>query len=436
MTRRSRPLGVALLVGLLAGLGWLTTAGDPAGVARLEAASQRVLAGLGFPGPTFPVFPDGRGALLPLEDPSGHALDALHRALERAERGRGQARLAFFGGSHTASDHYTGWVRDALQARFGDAGHGFVPMAPIVSHQWAWGMRIDAAEGFEARQVGRKRPQVDRYGLAGAVYVGFEPGAFAAVQSDTWGRGRWADTVELLYDRRPGGGRFEVRLDGRVWETLSAQSDVPRTGRFSARLSDGPHRLEVRVLGGGDVPLFGALFERARPGVVVDNLGLIGAKARHLLLWDEASFRALLVARKPDLVAFAYGNNESTDAHLGIEDHRRDLEAALRRVRRALPHASCVLMGPTDRPRRTRRGLAARPVVEAISGMTRAVALAHGCAFFDTLGMMGGLGGGARWRGYDPPWLGDDLQHLTREGYHFWGYALHRALLAGYRKSE
>lgn len=70
--------------------------------------------------------PDALGVTTPIEDPSGHALDALHAALSRADRGEGQARLLFYGGSHTAGDHYTGRMREALQAYFGDAGHGFV----------------------------------------------------------------------------------------------------------------------------------------------------------------------------------------------------------------------------------------------------------------------------------------------------------------------
>lgn len=47
-----------------------------------------------------------------IEDPSGHALDAFYVALRRAEAGEGQARVLFYGGSHTAGDFLTGRMRD------------------------------------------------------------------------------------------------------------------------------------------------------------------------------------------------------------------------------------------------------------------------------------------------------------------------------------
>lgn len=377
--------------------------------------------------------PGELGRDVSLEDPSGHALDALHAALRRADAGEGQARLLFYGGSHTAGDLYLGRMREVLQRRFGDAGHGFVPLVPVVHRHWAWGVRIDEAEGFEVQQVGFKRREVDRYGLAGVAFETDEPEAFAAVQSDHWGNGRFASRLELLYDRRPGGGRFEVWLDGRRVDTLDASAEPAAGARRVYAVSDGPHRLEVRARGDGPVTVFGVVMERARPGVLVENLGLVGSKARHHLLWDAALWRDLFVARDPDLVALAYGNNEATDTHLAIEDHEAHLRALMARLREAAPEASCLLIGPTDRPRALEDGtLEPRPVVAELSEMQRRVAADVGCAFFDTLAFMGGLGAGIDWLRHDPPYLQADRQHLTREGYLRWGEALTRALLEDY----
>src|SRR5262245_33909530 len=85
----------------------------------------------------------GRDPALPgrpisIQDRDGHSMDALHAALQRAHAGGGQARLLFWGASHTASDLYTGYVRAALQQSLGDAGHGFVipvPPWPAYRHQ-------------------------------------------------------------------------------------------------------------------------------------------------------------------------------------------------------------------------------------------------------------------------------------------------------------
>ena len=58
---------------------------------------------------------------------------------------------------------------------------------------------------------------------------------------------------------------------------------------------------------------FGAVVESDKPGVVFDTLGLNGARMVTALAWDETSFRAELAHRVPDVVAIAYGTNESQD---------------------------------------------------------------------------------------------------------------------------
>ena len=369
-----------------------------------------------------------------IEDPTGSALHTFHRALRRAERGQGVASVVVYGGSHTAGDLYTGRMREVLQARFGDAGHGFVPMVPVITDHWAWGMVIDEAEGFEVMQVSYKRREVFRYGLAGAAFLADEPDAFAAVTSDHWGNGRQASRIDLLYDRLPAAGHLEVWLDGRHAETLDASAAAPTPGLRSFELSDATHRVEVRAAGDGPVTVFGVVEQRGdQPGVLVHNLGLVGAKARHQLLWDEELWAHYFTRLAPDLVVFSYGNNETTDTHLSIADHERQLREALGRVSRATPDASCLLVGPTDRPRELEDGtLEAREIVLELTEMQRRVARDLGCGFFDTLAFQGGLGAGIVWLQHEPPYLRPDRQHLSRYGYRRWGEALLRGLLAGY----
>ena len=56
------------------------------------------------------------GIATPIEDASGHALDRFHEALRRAESGEGQARVIWWGASHTAPDRYVGGVRRSFSA--------------------------------------------------------------------------------------------------------------------------------------------------------------------------------------------------------------------------------------------------------------------------------------------------------------------------------
>ncbi|MEQ9080995.1 MAG: GDSL-type esterase/lipase family protein [Sandaracinaceae bacterium] len=427
--RVSHGIGLALLL-TSGAVAWRALSAEPPRAVPPPPAAAAPPAS----GPTLEELLRAEGELgedVAMESPD--ALAHFHDALARAEAGEGQARVLVYGGSHTAGDLYVGRMREALQARFGDAGHGFLPLVPWVDNHWAWGMRVDEAEGWGIETVGFKHRDVARYGLAGAAYETDEAGAFAAVEADTWGNGRQASRVEVLYDRQPGGGALEVWIDGRLVETLDTASDPPEAGRAVYDVSDATHRLEVRAVGDGPVTVYGAVMERAAPGVLVENLGLVGSKARHQLLWDAELWRALFVTRRPDLVALAYGNNETTDTHLSIAEHEAHLRAVMTRITEAAPEASCLLLGPTDRPRVTEDGeLAAREVVGALTAMQRRVAEAFGCAFFDTLAFQGGLGGGIAWLGHDPPYMRSDRQHLSREGYLRWGEVLTRALLDGY----
>ncbi len=367
-----------------------------------------------------------------MDDSSGRALDGLHAALARAGRGEDVVRIAVYGGSHTASDHYTGRMRELLQQRFGDAGHGFAPLVPVVERQWRWGVRIDA-EGFGVVQVGLKHADVARYGMHGVSFQADDEGAFAVVESDTWGSGRFASRISVLYDRRPGGGSFEIWIDGRRVEAVETAAPTPESGTSVHEVSDGPHRVEVRARGDGPVVVFGVLLDRDTPGVQVENLGLVGAKLRHQLFWDEGSWRDFFAPRRPDLIALAYGTNEVEDTHLTLAHQEERMRAAIARLRTGAPEASCLVIGPTDRlRRRADGGLEPEPRLGEIAEMQRAVARDVGCAFFDTLRFQGGPGAGIRWIEERPPAMRDDLVHLTPLGYRRWADALVDALLRGY----
>jgi hypothetical protein len=94
---------------------------DESGVLEAVRAGQRMGPKLLQPPPN-----DELGLDIAIEDRDGKSMEALHRALARAAAGEGQARLAFYGASHVASDLFTGHIRRELQTRYGDAGHGFL----------------------------------------------------------------------------------------------------------------------------------------------------------------------------------------------------------------------------------------------------------------------------------------------------------------------
>ena len=381
--------------------------------------ARRVIAGL-------PAEPDdGLTVPTPIEDPSGHALDALHRALARAARGEGRARLVFYGGSHTASDLYTGEIRARLQGEFGDAGHGFVLVQPPIDRYWQWGARVIPGDGWDEASPDPKRMGIEPYGLTGI--------AFDAI-GDAWARVETerapASRLELAYLAQPGGGSVEITVDSDV-HVIRTEAASARAAVHVVAVPDGQHAMELRTLGDGPVRLFGVALEREQSGVIVDQLGLAGAKARHMGLWDEEVWSALLAWRRPDLIALSYGNNEGDDHHLTLDAHVRHFEAAIERVQRHFPEASCLVIAPSDRQLDEGEGWHTPELIHALHQAQRRIARERGCAFFDTIAWQGGPGAVERWIAAEPPLERDDRIHFTELGYRRFGRALVRGLLEG-----
>jgi len=376
---------------------------------------------------------DKLGLDIAIEDRDGNSMKALHRALARAATGEGQARLVFFGASHVASDLFTGYIREELQSRYGDAGHGFV----VPVHPWRTYRHRDIeiesdGKRWKTHRIKVGDTEVERVGIAGLAMESTRTGSFGAVTTATEGEtGHTASFFELYYMSQPRGGDIDVLIDGRQARRISTHSPKTSTGYATFRVPDAPHRFEIRTLSKRPVWLFGLAVERDRPGVIVDTLGINGSRARYQLLWDDSIFREQLRRRKPDLVVLAYGTNESGDDS-PIEDYERDLRAVVQRVRETVPEASCLLIGPSDRPMQVEeRVFEDRARTMRLIEVQHRVALDLGCGFFDLVAFQGGALSMVQWAANDPAYASQDHIHYSRLGYQRLGEVLLAALLDG-----
>ena len=391
------------------------------------------------------------GLRVPIYDPSGHALAGLHRALRRAENDQGKARLVFYGASHVASDLFTGRIRRALQARFGDGGPGFVmPVKPWPFYRRDGLSFVGDFRRWESHRIRATSLDVGSYGLYGVAVEAEQSGAWGAVEpaiADPSVPGVKASHYELYYLEQPDGGDLDVLIDGQqvgsISTALPSSTDVATSGpdgfigaaayeRFD--VGDGAHRFEVRVRGNGKVRVFGVAAERDESGVIVDALGINGARARYHLLWEESLYRQHLAHRDPDLVVLAYGTNESGDDDVPIEIYEARERQVIERVRSTVPRASCLLIGPSDYPVRDRRAGTAtdRPRTAELIDVQKRMAEEYGCGFFDLVAFMGGPLSMMEWAAHEPAYGARDHLHFTRVGYERLGDVLVGAMLRGY----
>ncbi len=372
-----------------------------------------------------------RAANGPLEhSESGSALVALPhffqalRELETKRRNR-PVRLAWLGDSHTAADFWTDEVRAQLQARFGNAGPGFFHLG-LKAYRHS-SLRFEQT-GSWSREPSppslRSRSGDGVFGLGGIRTFAHSAGARFEVspepnlmlESANWRvRLRLAptDAVEL----EAGEERYILRGTPRdeVQEQVLA-------GRPSVSL-------KVRVVNGTPRFLGGAL-EASAPGVILDTLGVDGARVETALAWEEAAWKRELVEREPSLLVLAYGTNEVFD-NLAPRAYAEQYARLVQRARAASPALDCLIIGLPDAL--TPEGQP-HPRVPEIGKVQEEAAERLGCAFFDARAAMQREGGFLGWLAANPKLAKTDGIHLTISGYHLLGARTAEALLAGYEQ--
>jgi lysophospholipase L1-like esterase len=349
----------------------------------------------------------------PLRAPElSHFFSALE-ALERHERSE-SVRVLWFGDSHTAADYLTGAVRSALTRHYGSGGPGFVRLgvAPY-RHDLATLNRIGRFR-LEPDPPSRRSLSDDGvFGLggiralpnAGPVKMTLKVGSHAAL-----GQLKFRLLFEL-----PEAAAFHVSVGERaLLVSDAAQAErVPGSPILRLELTAEPNSMLTIEVRRGRPRFYGVIVERVQPGVVLDTLGIDGARVATALAWGEASFIAEVAARRPELVTLAYGTNEAFDEQ-NVEAYDRQLSDLLGRLRRGAPAADCLVLGPPD-------ALASngetQPRVALISNVYERVATRLGCAFESAQALMGGPGAFGTWLREDPPLSRPDRIHLTPRGY-------------------
>jgi hypothetical protein len=370
---------------------------------------------------------------VPLLDPTGKALDGFFEALARTDRREPGAitRIAHFGDSIIVSDYVSGTLRRKLQSAFGDAGHGFVLMANAWPAYFHNDVSRYATAGFNVSRIVGPYAADGFYGLGG-VSFNTPPNVLSRVGTAEAGEyGRNVSSFTLYYLEQPGGGSLDISVDGGPVTSLSTAGSVVASKTHTIEVRDGSHQLTLQTRHGTS-RLFGVVLERGGPGVVLDALGVQGARIRFMDKQDDRHWADQLRLRSPQLLVYQFGANESADGFLyPMADYYRTMRDVLEQGVRALPRSSCLVVGAMDRAAKVGDEIVSLRVMPELLENQKRAALDAGCAFFDTWTAMGGARSMPRWvkKG-----LGQaDLTHPTSVGAEIIGTWLYRALMASYR---
>jgi lysophospholipase L1-like esterase len=346
--------------------------------------------------------------------------------------GAGVTRILHYGDSVITSDYVSGTMRRKMQARFGDAGHGFI----LAAKGWEWYFHNDVSlygtEGWTANRITGPLAKDGMYGLGGVVFHA-TPGASATFGPASMGDyGRKVGRYDLYYLEHPQGGDLELKVTGGTPEVLSTKGDAIVSRVKSIEVPDGDAKFVVRSLGKGDNKVFGVALERNQRGVTYDALGALGARAK---LWDPMNaehWKEQMALRKPALIVIQFGTNESEDGGVNVPEYEKTLGGLIDKLREAAPNASILVAAPLDRAVRSNGELKSDRTLVKIVGIQERVAQEKKVAFWNAWKAMGGEGAMGKWLNAKPQLCSGDLTHPTPAGAEVLGDLFYKALTSGY----
>ena len=371
--------------------------------------------------------------------PKSEWIKKLHATLETASRER-VARIGLWGGSHIAAEFFSSEVRQALQERYGAGGAGHinllygrpglnVPVSAFCrSGEWR--------EELPPRTV--NSPKI----IAGlGLYAMTSMTSNAALEVDLRSiHAKYrAQQVTLHFLHQPEGGSFELIVDGEPLTIIDTQGPQA-VGSVDIKSALPMSRIEMRVTESKPVTLLG-LFSEDHQGAVLDNFGIAGAAGNYWRSVEPDFFKAALTDRIYDAVILAYGTNDVTGKTWNPERYRQGYRQTLIAMRAAFPQAACILIPPGDRVTRftvkkivkvktnkrktvnktqvtTHFDLQTYPARHAqAAAIQRELSDEYQCMVWDMSLVMREMGGAYGLMKRSPPWMSNDLIHLTPAGY-------------------
>lgn len=376
-------LGLALLILLLPGcspVAAVNTAGKPAAT------------------PTRPQVNQGDGNLA--------LLAGKFKAANRAA-----VNIVQFGDSHTAADLFSGEMRRLLQAQYGDGGIGLVAATPVPGTRYEQVMLKTAKRQWEL--VSARNQQSSQFPLGG--YLSVPLAAKPSVRIEAREPSAQRYRVSALYQARESTSLLLSDSRSHNRRLLAATAGQWRFGPVVNNLGL-PLDLTLdsrpgTVLGGW------YLQGQKNAGVIYSALGINGARLDVQNKW-QPGWEATLKSLHPDLVVLAYGTNEAFDDTLDLTLYQAQLQQTLEQLRRNLPRAVLLLVGPPDsiKQRKAHSCTARQPQqLAAIVRIQREAARQANALFWDWQAYMGGPCSIAAWQAQGL--ARGDLVHLSADGY-------------------
>lgn len=278
-------------------------------------------------------------------------LDKLRQAATAAQNpAQGPLSIVQIGDSHTAGDMFTNGWRKRWQAEYGSGGRGMTAVGRPYQGYLTWGVTATQSPDWSGNAIFGKQRVANGplLGLSGFVATAQHTGAWAQLSADSPGFS--FDRFSLCGLTGPDKGAVRIATTGYApSHEYSFTAETPGSTCFTLATPTLSTAVSVTTLDDRPVSLTSWSSTRAKGGIILANLGVVGARLAHFSRNDDRVLATELRQAAPDLLVVAFGTNEGFDPSLKIDEAEYVLRSQIARLRQAMGHdVPILLIGPPD----------------------------------------------------------------------------------------
>lgn len=373
-----------------------------------------------------------RKKLLNLQFAQGaHFLPHFYQSLIDLQNGkRNKVRVLHYGDSQIEGDRITSFIREKFQAEFGGTGPGMLPLMQFIPNI---SISQEQSENWLRYTIfGRKDTTVEhnKFGLRG-IFSRFTPyskdtnyaalpivKAWVELSPSRLGYGhvKHYRHLRMHYGNVKTPVVMKIVVDD-AFEFIDTLKPNLGSALYTRNFEATPQKLRI-TFSSKVSPDFYAVSLESYSGVVIDNVAMRGSSGT-IFSKISASQLSSQYGKEPiSLVLLQYGGNTVPyiDSQKEAEDYGRWFGAQIAYLKRMLPNADIVLIGPSDMAIKVKTDYVTYPFLPQVRNQLKKAAFDNGAAFWDIFEVMGGRNSMPSWVDADPPLAGTDYVHFTPRG--------------------
>ncbi|KAF0204179.1 MAG: hypothetical protein FD170_497 [Bacteroidetes bacterium] len=357
---------------------------------------------------------------------SGNFPKSLRELLES-----GSCRILHYGDSQIEGDRISGFLRNRLQGIYGGSGPGFIPIRQVYEHMSAEVIASDNWLRFAAFDPTQRKVSDKNYGLYASLsrFTAHDHYAMDSARYDSLGISKASIVIRPSKKSYPGLRRFNriglhygnsgypVKVTVKSGEQQISESSLIADKAyhcFEIRTENTPDEITIELEGKVSPDFYGLTLDGS--GVLLDNIAMRGGSGTIFSTLNSESFKAMSRRLNPKIVIFQYGGNTIPymKDSLGISNYSRFLAGNIKWVKRQIPDAMILFIGPSDMSTVINGEMVTYPLLPYLDEKLKQTCNENGWAYWSMFNAMGGENSMPHW--VNQGLAANDYTHFSPKG--------------------